>query len=354
MELDSDWALDIVTFSGFKSEQWTKFMAIKIFSWRHNISLFIGAFLILGLIPNSVNAVSDEQPPEVISDIVDEISPTNEEKNDDPDPEEETPAIDPGDNIGPPADGQEPENETPVGEIEESPGETETTDLVTPTPTIEAGPDINQPNFQESAAETEGETAVEIPEEPGQEATSTTTGETPGDGEQSTSEPSINPPIDSPNVEFVFSPEVTNAVNETAGDIIQQSSSTVDISTSGGELGGEGGGGDAISASLTALLTGSSAVDSANLNVLVQGLLQILGAPSREVAEQLVRSLLGLLKDGKVDPRRLWAAINAYNAFIQASSPEFLENPPIELVMIRAILSDLVEAAIAADIRSRN
>lgn len=350
MEFDSDWESGIVTFSGFKSEQHTKFMAIKIFSWRHTLRLFIGAVLILSFIPSSVHAFSDEPPPE--SNISDEPPPTNETENDDTD-EETPPPIDQTENIRPPAEGQEPDNETPVGEIEEPTEGMETTNPVPPPPTIEAGPDINQPNLQETTGETEGETAVETSEEPGQEATSTTTGETSGDGEQSTSGPSINPPIDSPTVDFVFSPDVTNAVNDTAGDIIDQlSSPTGDVGISGGDSGAESGGESAVN-NIQNILTGSS-IDSANLNVLVQGLLQILGAPSREVAEQLVRSLLGLLKDGKVDPRRLWAAINAYNAFIEASSPEFLENPPIELVMIRAILSDLVEAAIAADIRSRN
>lgn len=347
MVLDSDWALGIVTFSVFKLEQFTKFMAIKIFSWRYNLCLFIGAFLILGFIPASVHADSDINGNE--SDIGLPVVPpkkAEEEKPEEPLPPPVPPTV-------PPEPNQPPPNNNPPGNTTgESPRET-TPNLVDPTPTIEAGPDINQPDSQESTGDTEGETAVEIPEEMGQEATSTTDGETPGEGAQNTSEPSINPPIESPTVDLVFSPEVTNAVNDTAVNIIQQSSSpTGEGGISGGDLGG-GGGGDPIATTLTALLTGTS-VDSTNLNVLVQGLLQILGAPSRDVAEQLVRSLLGLLKDGKVDPRRLWAAINAYNAFIEASRPEFLENPPIELVMIRAILSDLVEAAIAADIRSRN
>jgi len=325
-------------------------MTIKIFSLHHNLSLFIGAVLILGFIPASVHAYSDENPPD--SNISDEIMPETETETDDPE-EEDTPQIDETENITPP-DEELPQNNETNETQEESPGETETTDLVEPTPTIEAGPDINQPNVQESTAETEGESTTEIEGETGLESTATTDGEPSGDAGGSTSRPSINPPIDAPNVEVGFSPEVTNAVNEAAENIIEQSSSSTgqgDISV--GDL-GAGGGGDSLSTTLTAIVTGSSAVDSANLNVLVQGLLQILGAPSREVAEQLVRSLLGLLKDGKVDPRRLWAAINAYNAFIEASSPEFLENPPIELVMIRSLLSDLVEAAIAADIRSRN
>ncbi|MCT7961106.1 hypothetical protein NG799_06880 [Laspinema sp. D1] len=324
-------------------------MSIKIFSLRHNICLFMGAVLILGFMPGSVHAFSDEVPPDSV--ISDEPTPTPETENKDPEEETETPIVPPA-NISPPENGQQPNNDTPAETPVESPGEI-TPNPVNPTPTIEASPDISQPNLLETTAETEGETAVEIPGETGQEATPTTTEETPEDGGQSTSGPSINPPIGSPNVEFVFSAPVTDAVNQTAVDIIQQSSSlTGEGGITAGDLGG-GGGGTAISTALTTLLTGSS-IDSANLNTLVQGLLQILGAPSREVAEQLVRSLLGLLKDGKVDPRRLWAATNAYNAFIAASSPEFLENPPIELVMIRAILSDLVEAAIAADIRSRN
>ncbi|WP_254563879.1 hypothetical protein [Oscillatoria sp. HE19RPO] len=323
-------------------------MTIKIFSLRHNLSLFIGAILILGFIPASVHAFSDENPPE--SNISDEVLPETETETDDPD-EEDTPQIEETENIKPPEEELPPDNQTP----EESPGETETIDAVEGTPTIEAAPDINQQNGQESTAETEGETSVEIEGETGPESTAETEGETSENVGGSTSEPSINPPIDAPNVEVGFSTEVTNAVNQTAENIIEQSSlSTGQVDISVGDLGAGGGGDSSVSNTLITIVTGSSAVDSANLNVLVQGLLQILGAPSREVAEQLVRSLLGLLKDGKVDPRRLWAAINAYNAFIQASSPEFLENPPIELVMIRALLSDLVEAAIAADIRSRN
>jgi hypothetical protein len=328
-------------------------MTSKIFSWHQTIIFFAVAFLFVGFIPSSVNAFTDEQPPD--PGLSDEQPPSNETENDDPEEEEPETSIDSEENIRPPENGQEPDNETPGGEIEESPGETETTDLVGPPPTIEEAQDINQPNFQESTAETEGETAVEIEGETGPESTAETEGETSENVGESTSGPSINPPIDAPNVEFGFSTEVTNAVNQTAENIIEQSSSsTGQIDISVGDLGAGGSGESSVSNTLITIVTGSSAVDSANLNVLVQGLLQILGAPSREVAEQLVRSLLGLLKDGKVDPRRLWAAINAYNAFIQASSPEFLENPPIELVMIRALLSDLVEAAIAADIRSRN
>ncbi len=320
-------------------------MAIKFFSWRYTLRLFIGAVLMLGFIPASVYAISDENPPDHISDV---ITPENETETNDPEEDIKIPTTPP---IKPP-ENNPPNNNLPEDPRGELPGEPETTDLVTPTPTIEAGPNITPPNFQETTAEIEGETPVEIPGETGQESTPTTTEETPGDGGQSISEPSINPPTDSPTVEFV-SPEVTDAGND-IGDIIDQFSSPPgEIGISGGEPGAPGGAGESATENIQSIVTGAS-IDSANLNALVQGLLQILGAPSREVAEELVRSLLGLLKDGKVDPRRLWAAINAYNAFIEASSPEFLENPPIELVMIRAILSDLVEAAIAADIRSRN
>ena len=351
MVRDSAWESDIVIFSISNSDLSSKIMTRKIFSWRQPLILFAVAVLLLGFMPGSVNAFSDEQPPDPgISDEPPPPPPSQDtDEPDDPNDQTLDPPINTGENVIPPQNGQEPENETAVGGIEEPAGETDTTDLVEPTPTIEAGPDINQPNVLESTAETEGETAVDISEDTVLEPTPTLTEETPEPGGQTSSEPSLNPPIDAPNVEFVFSGPVGDAVNQAAVNIIDQSSG---FDISGGESGGEGGS-SALDQALTTLLTGSS-IDSANFNVLVQGLLQILGAPSREIAEQLVRSLLGLLKDGKVDPRRLWAAINAYNAFIEASSPEFLENPPIELVMIRAILSDLVEAAIAADIRSRN
>ncbi|MCT7971727.1 hypothetical protein [Laspinema olomoucense] len=327
-------------------------MSIKIFSWRHNIRLFLGAILILGFIPGSVHAFSDEVPPDSV--ISDEPTPTPETENKDPEEETETPIVRP-ETIAPPENSPQPNIDTPGDTPGETPGESPgdiTPNPVNPTPTIEAGPDINQPNLLETTAETEGETAVEIPGETSQEPTLTTTEETPGDGGQSTSGPSINPPIDSPTLEFGFSPDQPTTGND-IGDIIDISSPLGELGISVGESGFQGGAGESAVENIQNIVAGAS-INSENLNTLVQGLLEILGAPSREIAEQLVRSLLGLIKDGKVDPKRLWASVNAYNAFIEASSPEFLENPPIELVMIRAILSDLVEAAIAADIRSRN
>ena len=79
-------------------------------------------------------------------------------------------------------------------------------------------------------------------------------------------------------------------------------------------------------------------------------LIRILGqgeAPQTLVLK-LAQSLLGLLQGNKVDPKRLLAAVAAYNALIKASSAEFLQNPPPELITIRAVLSELVNAAQSA------
>ncbi len=80
------------------------------------------------------------------------------------------------------------------------------------------------------------------------------------------------------------------------------------------------------------------------------------GGPSVNLAQNLASNLLGLLSCSRlnppscqVNPAKLMAAVAAYNAVINASSEAFLKNPPTTLLAIRAILSDLVNAAIAAE-----
>ena len=84
------------------------------------------------------------------------------------------------------------------------------------------------------------------------------------------------------------------------------------------------------------------------------------GAPEN-LARDLASSLLGLVKCSsvapascKIKPAKLLAAVYAYNAVINSSSEEFLRNPPTALLAIRAILSELVDAAIAADAQQKN
>ena len=82
------------------------------------------------------------------------------------------------------------------------------------------------------------------------------------------------------------------------------------------------------------------------------------GGPTVKQAQQLVNSLKGLLKTNpatanpssrqvsnvKVNPTRLVAAVKAYNDLINASSAQFLNNPPPELLAIRSVLSQLINS----------
>jgi hypothetical protein len=84
------------------------------------------------------------------------------------------------------------------------------------------------------------------------------------------------------------------------------------------------------------------------------------GVPEN-LASDLASSLLGLVKCSnvapascKIKPAKLLAAVYAYNAVINASSEEFLRNPPTTVLAIRAILSELVDAAIAAEAQQKN
>ncbi len=84
------------------------------------------------------------------------------------------------------------------------------------------------------------------------------------------------------------------------------------------------------------------------------------GVPEN-LARDLASSLLGLVKCSsvppascKIKPAKLLAAVYAYNAVINSSSEEFLRNPPTALLAIRAILSELVDAAIAAEAQQKN
>lgn len=63
------------------------------------------------------------------------------------------------------------------------------------------------------------------------------------------------------------------------------------------------------------------------------------------IARNLVSSLQGLTTAGKVDAGRFAAVVRAYNALINASSAEYLSNPPEELRALQSMLSILLNAA---------
>lgn len=98
---------------------------------------------------------------------------------------------------------------------------------------------------------------------------------------------------------------------------------------------------------LQSLLTGTDD-DDASSSQIERALANAPGAPDRTLVRNLVSSLQGLTAGGTVSPTGLAAAIEAYNALIDASGGEFLANPQPELLAIQSALSTLVNAALAA------
>lgn len=151
------------------------------------------------------------------------------------------------------------------------------------------------------------------------------------------------------------------AINQAATSIIAllQTSSLV-IATRGGSN-------VSISASiqqaLLVVLTGTGNVQ-VSANQLVSGLINLPQTKAEQLkaqagnsadvsnrtalAQNLVSSLTGLTAKGRVDPAKLTAAVAAYNAFVKASSGEYLLNPPQEFLAIQSVLSALLNAALTA------
>lgn len=102
-------------------------------------------------------------------------------------------------------------------------------------------------------------------------------------------------------------------------------------------------GGEQLLPLLTGDPTSKSLFGDPSLNPLIKALGE--GGAGELSAWKLAESLLGLLRGGRVNLRKLSAAVAAYNALIKASNDEFLLNPPAELVAIRAVLAELVSAA---------
>lgn len=190
----------------------------------------------------------------------------------------------------------------------------------------------------------------ELPTSPSPEASETsveTPVETPPETSETSVETSAETPPDVPNETFP-EPQVEftseggeNSVNDAGGEAVAQLSA------------GTFGDGTGISVSpsvqttLLSLLTGDptskSLFGDPLLNPLIRNLGQ--GGAGNLLSWQLAKSLLGLLRGDKVHPKKLLAAVAAYNALIKASGDDFLVNPPAELVAIRAVLAELVKAA---------
>jgi len=98
---------------------------------------------------------------------------------------------------------------------------------------------------------------------------------------------------------------------------------------------------------LQSVLTGTGDV-AVTLSSIESALANAPGAPSTTLVRNLLSSLQGLTAGGTVSPAQLVATVEAYNALIDASSGEFLGNPPPELLAIQSALSTLVNASLAA------
>lgn len=98
---------------------------------------------------------------------------------------------------------------------------------------------------------------------------------------------------------------------------------------------------------LLSVLTSGSGQGNVGISQIANALNSAQGGFTGNQVRQLAASLGGLLANGRVNPAKLAAAVNAYNAVINASSAQFLNNPPPELRAIQSVLSQLVNTALA-------
>ncbi|MEQ9359300.1 hypothetical protein [Coleofasciculus sp. F4-SAH-05] len=94
------------------------------------------------------------------------------------------------------------------------------------------------------------------------------------------------------------------------------------------------------------VLTGTGNVD-AGMSQIQNSLVNAGANPT--LAQNLATSLAGLTAGGNVNPAQFVAVVDAYNALINASSFEFLREPPEELRAIRSVLAILLNAALASN-----
>ncbi|HBL11591.1 MAG TPA: hypothetical protein DD379_09325 [Cyanobacteria bacterium UBA11162] len=98
---------------------------------------------------------------------------------------------------------------------------------------------------------------------------------------------------------------------------------------------------------LASVVTGSGTREAATTQ-LESGLIRGLSGVNSGLIRNLVTRLDGLTAGGEVNAAQLQAAVNAYNALINASNANVLSDPPEELLAIQSILSTLVTAALRA------
>jgi hypothetical protein len=208
----------------------------------------------------------------------------------------------------------------------------------------------------ESGTEQNSEPTDTTNNDNGNKETETKTAETAetaetGAASQATQATPIDAPgdtVSAPQVEFGAS---TGEVNSPTQVAVETVIAQLGAGTLGSGDGAGGAGGISVPPStqqtILTLLTGDPTTKSLfgdpALNPLIRALGQ--GGAGQLSAWKLAESLLGLLRGGKVDGKKLLAAVAAYNALVKASNDEFLLNPPAELVAIRAVLAELVSAA---------
>jgi hypothetical protein len=98
----------------------------------------------------------------------------------------------------------------------------------------------------------------------------------------------------------------------------------------------------AIQQLLLSILTGDAQAGN-NLNAVIAALSTVPGAPL-DLIEDLLNRLEGLTSDNTVNPVKLLAAVQAYNAMISASNEAFLSNIPADIRAFGVSLAALVEA----------
>jgi len=93
---------------------------------------------------------------------------------------------------------------------------------------------------------------------------------------------------------------------------------------------------------LLSILTGDAQAGN-NINAVIAALSTVPGAPL-DLIEDLLNRLEGLTSDNTVNPVKLLAAVQAYNAMILASNEAFLSNIPADIRAFGVSLAALVEA----------
>jgi len=285
------------------------------------------SLLLLLPIPLSAQTITDEPPPPPPTDEPTSPPPTDEQMPDptEDDEEEDEEIINP---VGPEDDpnidpditlGEEPEVEISIDSNEPEEFSIELPEEVTGEAAPEPEAEITEEIVPEIVPEAEPETVPEA---------------------EAVAEPP-QPTVPEPPVEFTFAEGAESSVNEAAGEAI------ADLSA--GTFGDDAGIfiSESQQQTLLSLLTGDPTNKSLFGDPLLNPLVRLLGqgGAGNILSWQLAKSLLGLLRGDKVNPKKLLAAVAAYNALIKASSDDFLLNPPAELTAIRAVLAELVNAA---------